>query len=164
MKTEKQTIGWNEWVALPELGIPAIKAKMDTGARTSALHALSIETFEEEGRSRVRFGIHPLNKRSDIEIFCTTDLIDFRTVKNSGGHKEERYVIRTPLVLGDHVWPINITLTCRISMRFRMLLGRTALRNRFIVDPNESYLFGRGLSRVYPKLNQKRKGRESGTS
>ncbi|MFC1812321.1 ATP-dependent zinc protease, partial [Thermodesulfobacteriota bacterium] len=123
----------------------------------SALHAFAIETYQEDGHSRIRFGIHPLSKRSDIEIFCTTDLIDFRMVKNSGGHSEERYVIRTPLVLGDHIWPVDITLTCRDTMLFRMLLGRTAMRNRLIVDPNESYLFGRSLSRTYPKKRKKMK-------
>jgi hypothetical protein len=159
MKIEKQTIGWREWVALPELGIPAIKAKVDTGARTSALHAFSIETYREDGRSKVRFGIHPLSRRSDIELFCSTDLIDFRMVKNSGGHREKRYVIRTPMALGDNIWPIDITLTCRDTMLFRMLLGRTAMRNRLIVDPKESYLTGRSLSRVYQKTRKKPKAK-----
>jgi len=139
----KTVIGWREWVALPELGIAAIKAKMDTGARTSALHTFLIEPFEVDGQARVRFGIHPQMKRRDIEIFCEADVIDQRLVRDSGGHQEERYVIRTLLRFAGEQWPIEITLTDRDPMQFRMLLGRTALRHRLIVDPSRSYRIGK---------------------
>jgi len=139
----KTVIGWREWVALPELGIAAIKAKMDTGARTSALHTFCIEPFEADGQSRVRFGIHPQMKRQNIEIFCVADLVDQRLVRDSGGHEEERYVIRTLLRFAGEQWPIEITLTDRDPMQFRMLLGRTALRPRLIIDPSRSYRMGK---------------------
>jgi hypothetical protein len=140
---KKRVIGWREWVALPELGIAAIKAKMDTGARTSALHTFCIEPFETNGQTRVRFGIHPQMKRQDIEIFCVADVVDQRLVRDSGGHEEKRYVIRTLLRFAGDQWPIEITLTDRDPMQFRMLLGRTALRHRLIVDPSRSYCTGK---------------------
>jgi hypothetical protein len=139
----QMVIGWREWVALPELGIAAIKVKMDTGAHTSALHTFCIEPFEADGQSRVRFGIYPQMKRQDIEIFCVADVVDRRLVRDSGGHEEERYVIRTLLRFAGEQWPIEITLTDRDPMQFRMLLGRTALRHRLIVDPSRSYRMGK---------------------
>ena len=142
-------VGWREWIALPELGIPALKVKVDTGARTSALHTFSLETFEVDGQLKVRFGVHPLRKRLDIEIFCLADVIDQRIVKDSGGHREERVIIRTPVRFGQMEWPIEVSLTKRESMLFRMLVGRTAMADKLIVDPTESYLMGRSLGRVY---------------
>jgi hypothetical protein len=139
----KTVIGWREWVALPELGIAAIKAKMDTGARTSALHTFLIEPFEADGQARVRFGVHPHLKRRDIEIFCVADLVDQRLVRDSGGHEENRYVIRTLLRFAGEQWPIEMTLTDRDPMQFRMLLGRTALRHRLMVDSSHSYRMGK---------------------
>lgn len=151
---EKLTIGWREWVALPELGIPAIKAKIDTGARTSALHAFEIHPFREGGSPKVRFGLHPVRKRPEIALYCTADVIDRRQVTDSGGHREPRLVIATRLALGDATWPIEITLTNRETMLFRMLLGRTAMAGRLVVDPAASYLTGRSLARAYPKRKQ----------
>ena len=136
-------IGWREWLALPELGIPQIKAKIDTGARTSALHAFKIEPFTENGVQRVEFHLHPVQRDMETIQVCTATVIDQRTVTDSGGHKEERYVIQTPLRIGEHSWPIEITLTSRDDMLFRMLLGRTAIKRKALVDPARSYMVGK---------------------
>jgi len=152
-----RTIGWREWLALPQLGIPAIKAKIDTGARTSALHTFSLEEFTADGRRMVRFGIHPLQKRKDIALFCEAPVLERRRVKDSGGHIEKRYVIETQVILKNDMWPIHITLTNRDSMLFRMLLGRTAIAKRFVIDPGRSYTAGRSLGRSY-KRRPPRKG------
>ena len=144
MNTESSnvTIGWREWLALPALNIPAIKAKIDTGARTSALHAFFVEPFEADGMQMVRFGVHPLQKRLDIEIVCVTPVKDFREVRDSGGHREMRYVIETEVLLGGSSRIVEMTLTNRDNMKFRMLLGRTAMEGLLVV-PDKSYLTGR---------------------
>jgi hypothetical protein len=135
-----QTVGWREWVTLPELGIDKIKAKVDTGARTSALHAFSLKPFKEDGKDRISFDIHPLQHNTDKVLTCVADIIDLRWVSDSGGHREERFVIRTPVFMAGESWPIEITLTERDTMLFRMLLGRSAIRRRFMVNPGRSFI------------------------
>lgn len=147
-KQDRLVVGWREWMALPELDIRAIKAKIDTGARSSALHTFEIHPYRERGVQKVRFGIHPLQKRKDVTLYCNADVTDRRWVSDSGGHRELRYVITTLLQLGDYSWPIELTLTDRDSMRFRMLLGRTAMTRRLVVQPDASYLVGRKPPRI----------------
>jgi hypothetical protein len=132
-------LGWREWLALPELGIARIKAKVDTGARSSALHASTIETLDD---GRVRFSLRPLQASVD-EQWCEAELIDRRWVTDSGGHRELRPFIRTPVLLGGERWDIEISLSARHALRFRMLLGRTAIAGRFTVDPAASFVQGR---------------------
>ena len=142
-KKARLTLGWREWVDLPELGLTSIKAKVDTGARTSALHAFEVRQFEADGRPKVEFKMHPRQKDNDTVVVCRADVIDERVVRDSGGHVEKRWVIETPVTIGSDTWPIEITLTARDDMLFRMLLGRTAIRKRAVVDPARSYLVGK---------------------
>src|SRR5690242_9578726 len=129
-------IGWNEWCALPRLGIPSIKAKIDTGAKTSAIHADLIKPYEIKQKKFVKFRIHPLPKRNDISMICHAEVIDQRHVMSSNGHIENRYVITTPIRLGDQEWDIELTLSNRDPLRFRMLLGREALQGHVVIVPN----------------------------
>lgn len=140
LKRKYKKIGWREWIGLPELGIAKIKAKIDTGARTSALHAFSLEPFEENGVDKIAFQIHPLQHDNETVIKCVATVVDRRLVTDSGGHEEERYVIYTPISVAGHTWPIEITLTERENMLFRMLIGRSALRKRYIVNPARSFI------------------------
>lgn len=140
---KKIIIGWREWVSLPELGIARIKAKIDTGARTSALHAFEVDPYKGKRGERVRFYIHPFQNNTDTVVECDAEVKDFRSVTDSGGHREKRYVIETGIFLGESQWPVEITLTDRETMKFRMLLGRTAMRRRVIVDPGKSFLLSK---------------------
>lgn len=137
------TVGWREWGSLPELNISTIKLKVDTGAKTSALHAFDLEPFQKKQQKYIRFKVHPNQKNKKLTIQCEAPLIDQRQISDSGGHKEMRYVIQTMLTLGKDQWPIEITLTNRSNMRFRMLLGRRAMVNHILVDPTASFLCGK---------------------
>ena len=133
-------LGWEEWVALPELGLPAIKAKVDTGARTSALHAYYVKPYGSARSRRIKFGIHPIPRRDDIAVECTARLVDQREVRSSNGEREQRYVIETTIRVGEQEWPIEVTLTNRNTMTYRMLLGRQAIADGILVDPASSFL------------------------
>lgn len=136
-------VGWREWSSLPELGIARIKVKVDTGARTSALHAFDTEELDRGGEPWIRFKIHPLQRDARTTVEAEARMIDRRAVRSSSGRVTLRPVIRTRIVVGDESWPIEVTLVRRDLMGFRMLLGRQALRKRFLVDPDRSFLMGK---------------------
>lgn len=128
---------------MPDLGLPAIKAKVDTGAKTSALHTFKIDSFSENGENFVRFWVHPLQRNGELVHECVAAIKDERLVSDSGGHKELRYIIETRIRIGHKDWLIDMSLTNRDTMRFRMLLGRRAMTGNTLVDPNVSYINGR---------------------
>lgn len=133
------SMGWEEWVSLPQLGLPSLRAKIDTGARTSALHAVDIEAFGSASRPKVRFTVHPMPGNDTVSIACSADVVDRREVTSSNGESELRYVIGTDLCVGGRRWPIDVTLTDRGGMTSRMLLGRQALAEDIVVVPNERF-------------------------
>lgn len=147
VRRARPVVGWREWVALPELGVERIKAKIDTGARTSALHAFEIKEVARDGETYLRFVVHPHQRRRRPAVVCEAPLLDRRTVTSSNGQRETRYVIRTKLRVAGRSWPIELTLTNRDEMSFRMLLGRQALRRHLIVDPGGSYRLGKPAGR-----------------
>ncbi|MGH8873982.1 MAG: ATP-dependent zinc protease family protein, partial [Acidimicrobiia bacterium] len=129
------TIGWREWLALPDLGVLAIKAKVDTGARSSSLHVVRLRRFPRDGRQMAGFIVHPVQRRARPAIETAAEVVDERVVRNPGGREELRPVIVTTVTLGDEKWDVELNLTRRDAMGFRMLLGRQAVRGRFVVDP-----------------------------
>ena len=147
-------IGWREWLSLPELRIPKIKAKIDTGARSSSLHAYEIETYQESGSSFVRFKVNPVQRRDEMSIACEAPIHDIRSVRSSSGVAAERIVIQTAVSWMGETWTVDLTLANRAQMGFRMLLGREAIRSRMLVDPGRSYFGGR------PQRKKRRKSPE----
>ncbi len=142
VELQRKVLGWREWVALPELAISHIKAKVDTGAKTSALHAFYVEHYQRDGQPWVRFGIHPEQSSTHDGIQCEALVKEMRLVTDSGGHAEMRPVIETILMVEDQHRLIELTLTDRETMRFRMLLGRSALKRHYVVDSSKSFLLG----------------------
>ena len=152
MPLNKIILGSEEWCSFPELGIPAIKARVDSGAKTSALHAINIAPFKKEDENWVKFDINPIQNNLKTVIHCQAKLIDKRIVKSSSGYREQRYVIQTEISIGDKNWIIEMTLTNRDSMGFRMLLGREAMSGRILVDPEQKYLLGQTSSEKLKEL------------
>lgn len=142
MNDEKIIIGSEEWCSFPSLGIPAIKARVDSGAKTSSMHAFDIRTLKREGQSWVSFEVHPLQQNRKTTVRCEAPISDRRVVKSSSGDTEKRYVIKVPLKMGESLFEIEVTLTNRDSMGYRMLLGREAMQHRMLVDPSASFLLG----------------------
>ncbi|MEM7699523.1 MAG: RimK/LysX family protein [Verrucomicrobiota bacterium] len=141
----KARVGWREWITFPEWSINAVKAKVDTGARTSAIHCATYEQIEgPDGDNWVQFEVEP-DQRSTRRIVCQAPIIAQRSVRDSGGHEELRFFVLAKGVLGEHQWEFELSLTQRPNMKFRMLLGRTALEDRFLVDPAKSYVAGKSF-------------------
>ncbi len=153
---ELPTIGWREWVTMPHLGIRAIKAKVDTGARSSSLHALAVEKFHRHGKQMVRFRVHPMQRDTSRTVVAEAELLGERQVRSSGGHVSLRPVIQTEIELLGESWNIELTLASRDTMGFRMLLGRQAVRGRFTIDPGRSFLAGK-LKRKKPRQPTRRR-------
>jgi len=154
MTTKRQprpVVGWREWLELPDLCPTAIKAKVDTGARTSALHAFGLRVEDVDGTAMVSFGLHPIQRSAAGAVRVSRPVTEFRKVRSSNGRVENRPVIITPVRLGEALWPVELTLTSRDAMGFRMLLGRAALRGRFLVDPGRSYVISRSKRRTRSK-------------
>lgn len=150
-KQNLPVIGWREWVALPELGITTIKVKVDSGARSSSLHAYDVKTFERDGRQWVRFKVHPLQRSSEKTVVVEAVVLEFRSVRSSSGVAKMRPVIITEVELLGERWPVELTLASRDNMGFRMLLGREAFRGKFLVDGGKSYYGGK------PKRKKKKR-------
>jgi len=138
----KMIAGSEEWVSLPDLGLPMIKVRVDSGAKTSAIHAVNISPFQRNGEAWVSFDVYPLQYDGKKVVHCEAPVIDKRTIKSTSGSRESRYVIRTVLKVAEEAWEIELTLANRDSMGYRMLLGREAMRGKMLVDPDSSFLFG----------------------
>lgn len=154
----KPILGWREWISLPDLGL-SLKAKVDTGARSSALHAFDVEYFRRRRTRWVRFKVHPVQRETTTTVITEAELADEKTVRDSGGTETLRPVIITPIQIHDARWDVEITLTNRDVMGFRMLLGRQAIRGHYVVDPARSFLLGRPMSARPAKKKMRTKRR-----
>ncbi len=139
-KKEKLVVGWREWAHLPDLDVERIKVKIDTGAKTSAIHAFDIKPFTYMGNPWVQFEVHPLQDNDMLSNTCTCPIIDHRWITSSTGHRQKRFIIRTRLVIGEFSSDIDISLANRDEMGFRFLLGRNAMKGHLLVDPTHSFL------------------------
>jgi hypothetical protein len=157
MQRPLPTIGWREWVALPDLGIETIKVKVDSGARSSSLHAVGMKTFERDGEQWVRFKVQPIQRSKEKTVEVEAPILEFRSVKNSGGVARLRPVILTTVALLGDRWSVELTLASRDEMGFRMLLGREAFRGRFLVDGGKSYYGGKPKRQKNPTARKKSK-------
>lgn len=162
-ETESKTIvGCEEWCGFPDLGIPAIKARVDSGAKTSSIHAFNIHRFRRDGESWVSFEIHPIQNNRSTVIRCEKRVVDKRSIKSSTGVAETRYVVASTLKMGDHLWDIELTLANRDSMGYRMLLGREAMSGRMLVDPSLSFCLGDedadSITQYYGRKEKKHSG------
>lgn len=157
-RPDPTTLGWREWVALPDWDVAHLKAKIDTGARTSSLHAFGLEWFDRNGSPWVRFEVHPWQRSVSDSVIAEAAVVATRDVKSSSGEVEHRPVVHTSLVLAGRTVTAEVTLTRRDEMGFRMLVGREALRKRFVVDPSVSYLGGR------PAKSIRRRNRSDATT
>lgn len=158
----KMVAGSEEWVSLPGLGVPMIKVRVDSGAKTSALHAVNIIPFQRNGETWVSFDVFPIQFDGKRVVHCEAPVVDMRTIKSSTGNRETRYVIRTQMKLNEVVWEIEVSLTNRDSMGYRMLLGREAMRGKMLVDPESSFLFGEldrdSMEKLYRKSHENIEG------
>ena len=153
---QSRIIGWREWVSLPELGIDHIKVKVDTGARSSSLHAFDVEYYKSAGKEFVKFKVHPEQRNTRKTSLCRAKILEFRNIKSSNGQVQRRPVILTKIEMLGEKWPIEITLTNRDEMGFRMLLGRESFRKKFLVDAGKSYYGGVYGPRVGTKGRRKK--------
>ncbi|XBQ14935.1 MAG: 30S ribosomal protein S6--L-glutamate ligase [Oceanicaulis sp.] len=156
MTEDPFVLGWEEWAAFPGLGLPAIKAKVDTGARTSALHAVAVEPFGPESAPQVRFIMHPIPDQPEVEVICSAPAVDRREVTSSNGESELRWVIEARVRIGGREWPIEVSLTNRETMQYRMLLGRTAIRDDMVVNPTRSCVQGQLSFDLYKDFPRKK--------
>lgn len=152
---DKLVIGWREIVALPELGIKEIKAKVDTGARSSSLHAFDLEYSKRGRKEYVTFKVHPLQRNSKKVIKSKAEVLEYRRIKSSNGQISKRPVIVTPITLLDQTWLIELTLANRDEMGFRMLMGRESFRGRMLVDANKSY-YGKKSVKIVARKKRKK--------
>lgn len=154
----KPLIGWREWVGLPDLGVAHIKAKIDTGARSSSLHAFDVEEFERDGLPWVRFHVYPRQRCSQTRLWTEAPVADYRAIRSSNGQISFRPVIRTRVLILGRKYRIDLTLADRTEMGFRMLLGREAVRRRFVIDPGHSFLGGVPPRADHPETTARQQG------